>query len=385
MAFFAVLEPGEPTDGDFDVERCHINAWSLPGFLGHRPMVFDVGLMFVPKTDAMRQVEFALPLRTAPHVVDLRDPLFDSSTAALIFGKSFERVDTRSLELKLKEGQPAEKVTLLALDDQSNELKPNDDELTVAKLALASRPAAGERSYIRARFIVDDPGTMWRWQRVLGRRHGLLIDFRAPDPREESRPERKALEDRAKPMAELDVFFIVPERYRLLAANPDLKYTRTLEGKVWRHYLRRSIHGLSVARRNHGRLMVHRWHPEDKGEPTRVDGDNPFRGFLQLGREPAFRAPSDLLLGSLITALLIFALFRPLSLRSGIVDAGDSALDALNGISTLVLAVLGGLTALTVITLAIKAIKNRKLPLTMAHKAKRMFKKAEYGWFKRAG
>jgi hypothetical protein len=382
VAFFALLEPATGTQGDYTVERCHINVWSLPGWLGHRPMAFDVGVLFQPLAVA-QVLEMALPVRAAPRVLDLSSTLNDATTGVLLFGKAFAGVTSDRLQLKLGEGDEETEIDLVALEEKKCEVSGVDDELTLAKLQLGPPAGAKNLSYVRVRFVVDHPGAMWRWQRVLGRRNGALIDFRAPDPREERRRDRRHLVDRAKPMGELDAFFMLPERYRLQAANPDLKYTRTLEGEAWHKYLRRSLHGLSARRGSHQRLMVHRWHPElTDGAPKPVDREHPFRGFLQFNREPGFRAPTDLILASMVTCALLYAFFRPLALRHGVTDAGGWIGDRVSELVSSGLRILLAAGTIAVVSIIYNALRKGKQWPTLMRGSKRAFKRMEYMWFK---
>ncbi len=378
MAFFALLDPANPAKGDYVAERCHINVWSLPGWLGHRPMAFDVGVLLKPQ-EQLHQVEIALPVRTAPRFIDLSDTLKDTNVGVLLFGKTFVGNSNDRLQLKLDPSGVTD-IAPLRINAKDSDLAANDRELTVAKLALARPADTGHLAYLRVRFVVDHAGTMWRWQRVLGRRNGVLIDFRAPDPREESRNNRGHLEGRAKPIGELDAFFMLPERYRLQSANPELKYTRTLEGKAWDPYLRRSLNGLSANRGGHQRLMVHRWHPETPdGNPKPVDRVHPFRGFLQFNREPAFHAPSDLALGALLTAFALYVLFLPW--LDGVKTAADWIGDRVADLIGLGVKAIIAAGVLAVGVFIWKAIQRRKeLPAVFGH-TKRLFKRAEYTWF----
>src|ERR1700740_1916787 len=88
MAFFSLLNPRTGATGDYDAERCHINVWSLPGWAGHRPMLFDVGVMFKAKGE-VNEIEMALPIRTAPRIRDLIGTIGNDKVASLLFGKSY--------------------------------------------------------------------------------------------------------------------------------------------------------------------------------------------------------------------------------------------------------------------------------------------------------
>lgn len=385
MAFFSLLKPRSDALDVYRAERCHINVWSLPGWLGHRPMLFDVGLMFTPTNGALEEIEMALPVRATPRIRDLVGTIGNSEVAALLFGKSYDGGSDSKLMLKLDEGgvTATKEIRLVGIDEKASQFFYEDPHLVGVKLALIEPVPQGRTAYIRARFVIDHPGTMWRWQRVLGRRNGALIDFRVPDPREELQHDRSPIEKRAKSVEELDAFFILPERFRLQSSNPKLTYTRTLEGEVWRPYLRRSVNGISRFRPGHQRLMVHRWHPlESDGTPRPVGRDRPFRGFLQFDRAPAFRAPTDLLLGVLLTSGVFYLLFRPLTLRRGVGDSVDWSGRRLADLVDLAVSLIAviGIVAIASFGYSLLA-KYKNLP-RIFQPIKRWFKKAEYLWFK---
>ena len=381
MAFFSLLEPQSGSSESYEAERCHINVWSLPGWLGHRPMLFDVGLMF-RSVDRITAIEMALPVRAAPRIRDLVGTISNPEVGTLLFGKSYNGHTADGqllLKVKIDGAEETKALQLVGVDEKKSNFFHEDPSLVAVSLALSQPVEPGETAYIRARFVVDHSGAMWRWQRVLGRRNGALIDFRVPDPREERQHDRSPIEKRAKPMGELDAFFILPDRFRLQAANPELTYTRTLEGESWHPYLRRSVNGLSRYRPGHQRLMVHRWHPVDKdGEARPVGRDRPFRGFLQFDRAPSFRAPSDLLLVVFATAAVFYLLFHPLSVNGKVGEDFDwleARIDDLIRLGVVVIALIGIGFVYNIVS------KWKKLPSLMK-RLKREFKKAEYRWFK---
>lgn len=305
VGFFSVLQSEDAADGSFAVRECHLNVWSLPGLLGYRPMVFDVGLLIEAESE-VRAVELAVPLRIVPRVRDLSDVMGDDATARLIFGRRYlhtgDQIRLRQLDrprtvmdvhvletehdgagtdgipttLSLElDARPQERgahdvdVRRLQVDeDASHEKGPDPKKApTVLRVALADPLSPGSLGYLRTRLIVDHAGTMWRWTRVLGRRHGAFIDLRVPDAREGA-VTHQGLHRRAKRLDRLEVFVILWDRYQLRGSNPELAYTRTLEAPAWKTYLRRSATGLR--RKN---IMVHRWSARD------VSRDNPFRGL----------------------------------------------------------------------------------------------------------
>ncbi len=321
----------------------------------------------------------ALPVRAAPRIRDLVGTMGSDKVGSLLFGRSYVGHHSDD-KLLLKDRNGERELLLVGVDEKRSEFFHEDPHLVGVRLALRDPVGDVTEAYIRARFVVDHPGTMWRWQRVLGRRNGALIDFRVPDPREELHHDRSSIEKRAKPLGGLDAFFILPERFRLQASNPDLTYTRTLEGEAWRPYLRRSVDGISKYRPNHQQLMVHRWHPVEANpkKAREVSRDQPFRGFLQFDRAPAFRAPSDVVLLVALMIGCLYLLFEPLTLRSDLDEVTVWAGDRVSELVKLIVAlgIVGGLSLLY------EFIAKRKNLPRLFRQLKRGFKKAEYAWFK---
>ena len=372
MSFFSLLRAHDvAADGDYEVLRCHVNVWSLPGLLGHRPMLFDVGLMF--KAEAgLKAIAMVVPAPVA-RIINLSGELKDSSVGHLIFGRTFDVARPHTSQIVLND---LGAVTIVSVGETKLERGFHDKYLTEVRVPVFNLPAPGTTCYARMRFTVDSGGVMWRWQRVLGRRNGALIDFRVPDPREGGQDAiRGELEGRTKEIPELNAFFMLPERFQLRASNPELKYTRTLEGERWRPYLRRRVGGL-VSRE---RVMVHRWAQDHVGEQS------PFRGFMQLNREPGFSAVSDLALLCLLLAAVAYAAFRPLTLRSGPRDTANWIGARVGDIADRLVAALvaGGAIALVVGVVTV-AMRARKMPGAYIA-SKRALKKIEFWWMSRFG
>jgi hypothetical protein len=332
-------------------------------------MIFDIGVQLTTRT-SVKAIELAVPARVSA-IFDLSTLLVRGDIAALIFSRLLGEHDANKRRFQL-EGLGW--IQIAEIDDRSENTKPvySDDHLTAVRLQLAGPGLQPDvRAYLRVRFAIDHAGTLWRWERVLARRNGALIDFRTPGSRDEAgrRERRPALHDRALPIGALDVFAMLPACYQLRNATPPLQYTRTLEGSSWDGYLRRSAQG--VLHREH--LMVHHWHHDEEIRPETV-----FRGFLQFNREPSFRAVTDLLLGALAALILAYALFRPLTPRSGVSGAGEEIGSGASYLWTHALSALLGVGILAVLAIVFKLISRvRKLP-SLYIKGKRAFKKAEY-------
>lgn len=335
MGFFSVLRG--PNDVALDVERCHINIWSLPGFLTHRPMIIDIGVLFRPSEDT-RTLSVAIPGRTEPRIEDLRTAV--EQNGELLFARTFAGVEDGVLYLTdldpvgVDETPTRSPVQLLAIDRRQSEIDEKHGRyVTVWRLRLAGLARAGERAYVRVRLPYHHPGRMWLWRRVLGRRNSAMVDFRVADRREAAavRDEAELQEEmREIEHQRLDVFVMAPDRYRLTEAYPPLNYTRLLEGSAWAGY----IPGLRGAR-GETKMVVYRW------RRNRVGARQPFRGFLHLNREPGFTAPSDLLAGALVASAVVLAVLEPLEMRDAITTAVS---DSLSDLGALVLTLIGTLT-----------------------------------------
>lgn len=351
MGCFAVLKPDGASA--FAVDRCHVNLWSLPGLLGHRPMIVDVGLLIRLPDEAdqkLDQVAVAIPGALDPGVEDLARRMRRLDVAKLVFGNGlapgtgddklmlYERDRRTGAPLRDRAPVAARLLALQgasALDDSRSE--PN---VSVAMLKLADPLKAGEVGYIRARFAYHRPGRMLVWKRVLRRRDSALVDFRIADPREAATVkdgDRLEAEMKTVVLENVDVFVMAPDAFHLTEANPALTYSRLLEGAAWTPYIGglRGSYGES-------KLVVHHWHATDVGV------QRPFRGFLALRRRPAFAAPSDALMTALLAVLLAFGILAPLKVRHGLQAVVDNVFDTVGG---LVLAAVGVLSVGLVITL----------------------------------
>lgn len=372
MSYFSLLTPENPDeDGDYCVLDAHINVWSLPGVLWHRPMVIDVGVMFKRAEDKppLRSMPMVVPARVVKQI-NLSTELGSSATAQLIFGRRFESSDNKRLTLK----GPGP-VSLVSVDDKLDVDYHGD--LTGVRVALGEVPSG--LCYIRVRFVVDGGGTMWRWRRVAGRRDGALIDFRVHDPREGGANRRVQVDfdGRDKPIESLEAFFMLPDSFQLSGENPELEYTRTLEGRRWQEYLNRSPEGL--IRRE--RILVHRWKRTGSLDAPAVSAQNPFRGYLQFNRRPAIRSVWDAILGGVVVAILLFALLRPLSLRSGPETVAEEMAHQVEGLAERVTGSLVALGLAAVILLALQFVPKVREWVGKVRRAKRAFKWLEFQYF----
>jgi hypothetical protein len=376
MSYFSLLKPNATGAGSYAVHQCHINVWSLPGLLGHRPMIIDVGVLFSADGPLpVASLEMVIPARVVKQI-DLSKEVLDSENARLIFGRHYVSGTANTLELK-EQGT----VRVVGADTilQEGKLDRLTDEaakeLTALRVKLAEVPLDAT-AYTRIRFVVDNSASLWRWNRVLGRRSGAIVDLRVHDPREGGSGANApaAIHGRDLPIANLEAFFILPQRFHIGGQNPPLTYTRTLEGPRWRDYLRRGASG--ALKRDV--LLVHRWSKRGEEQRAAVSSERPFRGYLQFERVPSLRAPSDLVLLAVAVVALSYATFAHANLRSGVIDAGEWLAEAAQAGDHALLAGAGLLALLTV------AAKLGRVPKLM-RRTKRYLKILEHRWFKTVG
>ncbi len=375
VAYFSLLEPDDSADGNFDAKHCHLNVWSLPGAFGHRPMVFDVGILFTPTgPDPLKAITLVVPIRVV-RTIDLSRDVVAADNGRLIFGRHYKSSTPTSIEL---DGSGAIPVVGVG----PSPTVEVDGALSLVRIQLGTGvPESGSSAYLRMRFVADSARPMWRWRWVIGRRNGALVDLRVHDPREGgSDPHFRAdLQGRDKPIGKLDAFFMLPERFQVSGQNPELEYTRTLEGDRWVNYLHRSPYG--TVRKEP--ILVHRWKRYGEGTDPGVAADNPFRGYLQLNRMPGFRPATDTLFMALVTTLCVFAFLRPAALRSAprsVVDAlGDAGAEAVNTVGDQIIS--AGVLGAIVVIYGLFSHAGRA-PRFLAG-LKRRFKRLEYEWYRR--
>lgn len=325
MGFFALLS--EPDSGAYGVTACHVNVWSLSGLFGHRPMLFDLGVRFTA-TEKVTGIHVAVPVRAGP-VKDLSPMLKDVGSATLIFGKTFTGASASELTLG------SDTLQIVEVDEKKVKVdaEASDGELSCVSVPFTTPVHAGTEGYARLRFVADGVGDMWRWKRILMRRNGVVVDFRSPDPREgTSATNHSKLAQKAIPLKNLDVFFMLSDRFQLQVAEPKLQYIRTLEDRKWSNYLRRA----PSSRLSRHRVLVYRWRVEE------ASSTSVFRGFMELNRHPSFRPTSDHLIQAALIVVAVLALLHPLGLRHDLVTASRDTLRSVWKICLIVVATLGG-------------------------------------------
>jgi hypothetical protein len=123
--------------------------------------------------------------------------------------------------------------------------------------------------------------------------------------------------------------------------------------------------------------MVHRWNADDVGE------DKPFRGYLQLNREPGFRSFSDTILLAVVVSVAMLVLLRPLALRSPLSDIADETHTWISdpGFSTIgTWLAIGGLGSM--VTVLVRTLRQIARARGNYARIKRWFKKAEATYYR---
>jgi hypothetical protein len=300
------------------VERCHLNLWALPGLWpGRRLFYFDIGLILeAPTNEALNEIQLLLPFAAenakwgpgeGNTVQDLFPKLRDDAIAELIFGEPVTQTGSDDERiLSFAEGPTLKMLRIDTARVRQDLTGPDRSDLSLWTIGIHHAIEGGQRGYIRMRWRVYTPGSMWRWARPAGTRSGATVDLRVNDVREgRDIAGEKNLRSRIAHIGALNVFVMVSRGLRMTVASPNLRYIRTLEGENWQRYLA----GTSYRGKLDGSL-VHYWRYPDVSNSTGVDErrtpsykrsspDSPFRAFLELAKVPV----------SSVTALILIVFF----------------------------------------------------------------------------
>jgi hypothetical protein len=286
------------------VERCHLNLWALPGWWpGRRLFYFDIGLILkAPTNEALSEIQLLLPFAAenanwgpgeGTTVQDLFPKMRDDAIAELIFGEPVTQTGTDEERiLTFADGPPLRVLRIDTARVCQDFTGPDRPDLSLWTISMHRAIGGGERGYVRMRWRVYTPGSMWRWARPAGTRSGATVDLRVNDVREGRDVARERnLRSRIAPIGALNVFVMVSRGLRMTVASPTLRYIRTLEGENWQRYLA----GTSYRGKLDGSL-VHYWRYPEESKSTRMEAqtlsykpsspDNPFRAFLELAKVP---------------------------------------------------------------------------------------------------
>lgn len=252
MSFFSVAHIDNVPN--FEILICHLNLWSLRG-LCRRAFFFDVGLQLkVTKDHTLKSFYLTLPFVTRDKVVsDLSSEFTTKKNAEIIFGGN---VTTNNNEVTYAN------ITYKTVPILPNSCKIEKDysekDSSCWKIELENDAKSEEEIYIRFRLEVLNLDKIWI---IKSQRNGFIIDFRVCDLREsppprDGRPNSNfnKLKSKIIPINNLYVYFILPIDYSLKATNPDLRYMRLLEGKVWEDYLQRRTNRFGLEK-----LPIYSW------------------------------------------------------------------------------------------------------------------------------
>jgi hypothetical protein len=271
VGFFALMR--DPRGSQFKVVDCHLNLWCLKGLFGPT-LLFDMGLAIscADQAVALEEFQVALPFGTEEGgLQDLHESMKDQTTCELIFGAPVEVAgDTINYGW--------DPLPLLPLDLSKTHLEKasSNKEFSVWNIALSRGLQPGTKGYIRCRFEITSLGRTWIWKRWATATYGALVDFRFYDIREAWNVEnRHALKERMQSIERLYLFIVAPASLQRRATNPEVHYTRILEGKPWTKYL-----GRAPSLRRSEKLTIYQWRSSSV-----IDAKKPFRVFMHLEKE----------------------------------------------------------------------------------------------------
>ncbi len=309
MSFFAILDAQEFAErSNFEVERLHLNLWSLAAVGIHRRMFFlDVGINIRASRHDVKQITVALPFDTR-EPESLHEKVLDRKLASLIFDRQIEvhgdqiRYGTTVLNTLEAATHTAEKVETFT-----------QRGFSVWNIPLTKPVPARKSAYIRVRFPISDTGRTWRWTRSRLRRDGAIFDFRISDIRSSRKvPGASELLGRIRPIRSVAAFVMAPLWLHTVTLNPEPRYIRLLEGKVWADYLDRAP---ELSQRS--RLIVYYWRSPGDGP---VDAENPMRAFANFQVRGNTVAVRTVALAAVVFVALAWLLYG-LPIRTEIIDA----------------------------------------------------------------
>jgi len=277
MSFFAVLDRSEPDElEEFTVEQCHINLWALRGLgPGRRRFFLDVGVRVKAGGGAsLKGFSLVLPFGAEAHT-DLTTLLVENRRVAeLIFDS----------DISWPTPPPGSNFKLITIGDNDMRVMPvktaankgldTGADVSVRDFMFVTPLPANETGYARVRFPLNNLGSTWQWQASSGRRTGAILDFRVLDQRSTATlDDGNELRARAKHIDTVAVFAMVPSWLHGRAINPELKYMRVLESRVWTPYLKR------LAEFGDRPMVVFSWKGKDVSldEPLRIYADFTMR------------------------------------------------------------------------------------------------------------
>lgn len=340
MGSFSILR--KPTEGAFDVDECHINFWSLPGFFGRRIYFFDVGIIFSVSAEdsTVNRIHLALPFRSNGNQSEWKDlgARLEGETGQLIFGRAssaekhlikFDGVletQISSMEndsIQRVERPPIRVIQITEANRSQNANEPAHWSLDLAKsVSKANTCDAGEKMYIRVRFVTRDPERLWTWNSG----NVALADFRIGDTREilarDSVDALNILEDWFVPIKKIRIFLILPSYLLYRASRPELHHMRLFEGDIWKKYLGRSVNLLKKEK-----YMIYQWRNGDDENIKIIDSKtNDFKAFMVLSKQEYHSNLANIVITSLLVSIFVYFLLSPDALTKLLTYLADTTL-----------------------------------------------------------
>ena len=287
MGFFAATSRRSTVP--YAIEACHLSLWILPRpwhkAWGHS-FFFDVGLRIRPRGD-LRRLRVAVPFDCkAGDLHDLSVAVLDTEFAPLIFGRPVSVVGDRVSYDGTGLGAERIEDRVVTVSESGSSPEPetaNDVGFSTWTIELADHARAGEATYLRFRLPIRKPLRIWNSKGWGFAKRGAIADLRVSDIREslllgEGRTEAQHI----IPIEKLFVFVIAPIQFVPKHVSPPLHYSRLLEPKVWRNYLR------SCGSYRSTKFSIHQWRSPaglDQGQAKPVSVDAPFRAYADFAHE----------------------------------------------------------------------------------------------------
>lgn len=289
MSLFALLR--SDGGGDPQIQDCHLNLWSLGGFPGRRPTLFDVGLRIKSGGDVpVSAFQIVIPFGThSASLVDLEDKLRNELIANLIFsGRATLVVGPNGATIDYGAGT----VAIGRLDIARSKLlaEASDTSMSLWEVKLSAALPRDASTYVRMRFNIDTLGRTWLWRSSMLARNGALVDFRIGDARNVRWASQRIASNRMLEIGNLFLFVVAPAWLQLQTSHPSLHYIRLLEGRPWWSYLDGATDLL-----REGKLVIYQWRAQGVGTEQKT-----LHAFLDLGRHSPL-----ITLGELLRVLLL--------------------------------------------------------------------------------
>lgn len=304
MSFFSVIR--EKSSGDFEVEECHINLWSLSSIFSRRSFVCDIGLLIKAKdAQTVNKIQLVLPFGSYNNsredsIIDLSPLVLKFTTAQLLFGNVDSVDEAKSIISYESSNQIRRELNVVGVNENQceriNILSGNN--YSFWSITLSSDIPPNVDSYLRIRFRVRDVNPVWKWKRS---KTGSLVDLRVADVRGSVVNKNWSnFHDRIIPIQKLNLFVIASSLLQPKTISPPCYYMRLFEGKEWLPYLKRKIDLFSKEN-----LIIYQWRNINA---LPINPSRPFHAFLDLTQEVKTINLKNLAFLLLLTILILITL-----------------------------------------------------------------------------